>query len=203
MITTAAVEISGPVQALVDSRLDTIDRLLMGRMPRQDRLAIVREVEAQIFEQLQEREGEDLTREDVLAVLTRLDPPEAYLPEEAGDAISVSTRRSLGPRAVRPVRTGDPRLAKLSGILGLVVTALILLSPAEWMIGALFQSNTLIVTLWVGTIFLVFVGGILSVTLGIASRMGSAWAVAGILTGSFSLIIALIVGLLLLLELRG
>ena len=61
MMTTVAVELSGSLQALVDCRLDTIDRLLMGRMPRQDRLAIVREVEAQVFELLQERGREELS----------------------------------------------------------------------------------------------------------------------------------------------
>jgi hypothetical protein len=57
--------------------------MLLGRLPRSERVEIVREVESQIFELLGERNSDELTREDVLAVLARLDPPEAYLPDEA------------------------------------------------------------------------------------------------------------------------
>ena len=45
----ATARISDSVQTLIDSRLDTIDRMLLGRLSRQDRLAIVREVESQIM----------------------------------------------------------------------------------------------------------------------------------------------------------
>ena len=106
-MTTAAIELSGSLQALVDSRLDTIDRMLMGRVPRQDRLAIVREVEAQVFELLQERGAEELTREDVLAVLARLDPPEAYLPEEKGIEPMSAANGRPGSYAVQPVRRAE------------------------------------------------------------------------------------------------
>ncbi len=78
----ATAQISESLQMLIDSRLDTIDRMLLGRLSRQDRMAIVREVESQIHELIQASEGDELTREDVLAVLARLDPPEAYLPNE-------------------------------------------------------------------------------------------------------------------------
>src|SRR5271166_2166973 len=81
-ITSTSVRIPESLQTLIDSRLDTIDRMLLGRLPRSERLEIVREVESQIFELLQERGADEPTREDVLAVLARLDPPEAYLPEE-------------------------------------------------------------------------------------------------------------------------
>jgi hypothetical protein len=203
MMTTAAVELSSSLQALVDSRLDTIDRMLMGRVPRQDRLAIVREVEVQVFELLQERGREELTREAVLAVLARLDPPEAYLPEATGDIEPVSTRRPSGPRAVHPLRKGDPKVARLSGILGLVVLALVLLIPVEWMIAYFFDSSALIVTLWLGSIFLVLVGGIVAITMGIFSRIGSVWAVVGIVTGIFSMLIAILGGIFLILDMRG
>ncbi len=85
-MSVATTELSRSTQHLIDSRLDTIDRMLLGRVSRQERLEIVREVEVQIFEQLHERGADELSREDVLAVLGRLDPPEAYLPEEAGEA---------------------------------------------------------------------------------------------------------------------
>src|SRR5262245_24289132 len=123
----ATEQLSGTLQTLVDARLDTIDRMLMGQVPRQERLAIVREVEAQIFELLQERPGGELERQDVLAVLARLDPPEAYLPEARG-AEPAPARRETRARAAPPVRPGDCKAPKVSGILGLLSIALLFLS---------------------------------------------------------------------------
>ena len=107
-MSVATTDLSRSTQHLIDSRLDTIDRMLLGRVSRQERLEIVREVEAQIFEQLHERGAEEPTREDVLAVLARLDPPEAYLPEEAGDYGPVPSRRSLGPPESCPKANAGP-----------------------------------------------------------------------------------------------
>src|SRR3954470_8508165 len=94
MSTITSVRVPESLQALIDSRLDTIDRMLLGRLPRGERLEVVREVESQVFELLQERGGDEPTREDVLAVLARLDPPEAYLPEEGE-----TERPGFAPRA--------------------------------------------------------------------------------------------------------
>src|SRR5262249_3180878 len=44
-MTIGTAVLSGPLQALVDARLDTLDRMLLGRVPRSDRRAIVDEVE--------------------------------------------------------------------------------------------------------------------------------------------------------------
>src|SRR5262245_55466496 len=83
MTTLAAPQLSTASQALIDLRLDTLDRMLLGRMPRHDRVTVVSEVEAQIFELLSRR-GDEPSRDDVLAVLSELDPPEAYLPDHDG-----------------------------------------------------------------------------------------------------------------------
>ena len=101
MTTMAAVGLSDAVQTLIDARLDTIDRMLLGRVPRSDRLAIVREVEGQIHDLLAERGSDEPDRDDVLAVLARLDPPEAYLPEES-DGAAPAVRVPSAPRAVAP-----------------------------------------------------------------------------------------------------
>ena len=37
-------------QSLIDARLDTIDRMLIGQVPRSDRTAIIGEIESQIHE---------------------------------------------------------------------------------------------------------------------------------------------------------
>src|SRR3954451_12809710 len=97
MSTIASVRVPESLQTLIDSRLDTIDRMLLGRLPRAERLEVVREVESQIFELLQERCSDEPTREDVLAVLARLDPPEAYLPEELEREPGARLRPLAGP----------------------------------------------------------------------------------------------------------
>jgi hypothetical protein len=187
MMTVVATQLSESLQALVDSRLDTIERMLLGRVPRPDRLAIVKEVEAQIFELLQERDPEELGRDDVLAVLARLDPPEAYLPDEAG-AAPISARLVSRARAFRPIRKGNPRVAKVSGILGMVTVILLLLSPLEYLVGIAFSSEVVLLTLGAATLSLTLVGSILAVVLAIYSRIGSVWAVVGLVTGAVSLI---------------
>lgn len=88
-MTVATAQISESLQTLIDSRLDTIDRMLLGRLSRQERLAIVTEVESQIHELLHANDADELTREGVLAVLARLDPPEAFIPDEIdGEQVS-------------------------------------------------------------------------------------------------------------------
>src|SRR5215217_7291486 len=93
MSTLTAPLLAPTLQALIDLRLDTIDRLLLNHLPRQDRVNIVSEVEAQIFELLGEQGDDEPTRDDVLAVLARLDPPEAYVPEDAAPLDRPATQR--------------------------------------------------------------------------------------------------------------
>ena len=45
MTVTASIHVSESLQTLIDCRLDTIDRMLLGRLPRSERMEIVREVE--------------------------------------------------------------------------------------------------------------------------------------------------------------
>src|SRR5260221_8529977 len=81
---SAAKNLSNDLQAIVDNRLDAIDQnLLRAGLPRHQRRSVVEEVENQILEMLSRLEVEELTRADVLAVLAKLDPPEAYVPEDA------------------------------------------------------------------------------------------------------------------------
>ena len=71
--------LSNALQAIIDNRLDAIDQnLLRAGIPRHQRRSIGEEVENQILEMLTRLEHDEWTREDVLTVLARLDPPEAY-----------------------------------------------------------------------------------------------------------------------------
>ncbi len=113
MTTMTAVRLSDAVQALVDARLDTIDRMLLGRVSRADRLAIVREVEGQVHDLLAERGSDEPGRDDVLAVLARLDPPEAYLPEES-DGAAPAVRIPSAPRVRTRASPARPRVPAAS-----------------------------------------------------------------------------------------
>src|SRR4051812_45381093 len=133
MSTITQVRVPESLQALIDSRLDTIDRMLLGRLPRGERLEIVREGESQIFELLQEQAADEPTREDVLAVPGRLDPPEAYLPEEgrpasayeAGPRPAAARRGMVAPRPAAP--GPGSRLDLAGGILGIAMIPLLLM----------------------------------------------------------------------------
>jgi hypothetical protein len=191
-MTVATAQISESLQVLIDSRLDTIDRMLLGRMSRQDRLAIVREVESQIHELLEECNSEELTREDVLAVLARLDPPEAYLPEETADR-----PRSVGATVPARVSQRAPNLnakaGRASGLLGLGSIGLLLLLPVFWFIGFALQSEALLLVLGGGTIMLLLIAAIVGLVLGIVARKSGTWAIVGIVTSALAPVLALAV----------
>ena len=196
MTTMTSIQISESMQALIDIRLDTIDRMLLGRLPRGERLEIVREVESQIFELLQEQEsraaGDELTREDVLAVLGRLDPPEAYLPENLGGEPTLTTRpRPLHatPRRVPDVTRTAARsgigIALASGVLGIVSLMLVLATyPLMILLVNLFPgSGSGLMVVWFLCTGLAFVGSTLAIVLAAYSRLKGVWAVAGLVIG--------------------
>ena len=64
----------------------------------------------QIHEQLQERDDEELTRDDVLAVLARLDPPEAYIPDETEDNVGLLCARRIPYKRLKPQVRSEPGL---------------------------------------------------------------------------------------------
>lgn len=198
----ASVRVSESLQALIDSRLDTIDRMLLGRLPRGERLEIVREVESQIFELLQERCTDEPTREDVLAVLARLDPPEAYLPEEGESVRDGFSPRAAATRTALPSRATPAhefQSGKVSGIVGIASLGLLVLSPLGYLLSMLVESETPMILCWFGASVMMFLGGIVAIAMAIHARLGGPMAIVGALTGAFSVLIATIGGLWLLL----
>jgi hypothetical protein len=104
---SSMVELRPDLQALVDERLDAIDRvLLLAGVSRGERSGIVGEVETQIFELLGRRTSGEPTREDLLAMLSQLDPPESYAPEGCDPK---SLREKLAARRPR-----EPQASKLA-----------------------------------------------------------------------------------------
>jgi hypothetical protein len=199
--TEQRIYLSESLQSLIDSRLETIERMLLGRVARAERVSIVREVESQIHELLGERETDEPSREDVLAVLARLDPPEAYLPEE-GSAVNSppSARSSLTRPAVRSVHQGNPRVARSSAILGLLaLSSAFVLLPVGYLFAILFDSEIVALFLCGGATLIMLVTGVLGIVLGAYARKSGAWALVGIVTGILSLLLALFLGAALVL----
>ncbi len=201
-MTVASPPLTDSMQALIDARLDTIDRMLLGRVHRQDRLAIVREVELQIHDLLGERDADDLDREGVLAVLARLDPPEAYLPDEAVDGpgtprVAATTARPSPSRRPAGAGAGEGRITRVGGILGMIAFGLVLVAPMLWILVELTDSEVLAYLGFAVLIFLVSASGIAAVTLAIYARLRDSWAVVGLLLGVISTGIAVVGGVLL------
>jgi hypothetical protein len=98
-----AAELNPDLRILIDERLDAIDRTLLEvQVSYSERRSIVAEVETQIFELLSRR-TEHPTREDVLAVLDSLDPPESYIPEELRGRLVDAPAEPVVPRPARPL----------------------------------------------------------------------------------------------------
>jgi hypothetical protein len=80
---TCVAELSPTLQRLIDARLDAIERILLSTdVNRSERREIVQAVEDQIYELIDRRSDQETTREDILEVLSTIDPPEANVSEE-------------------------------------------------------------------------------------------------------------------------
>lgn len=194
-VTLSAGRLPRPLQKVVDARLDTIDRMLLGRLPRADRLAVARDVEAQIFDLLGERPGHELDREDVLTVLSQLDPPEAYLPEEGGYEAAAVLMPAISPaRTRRPaepeVTPGQRRQATVMGIIGLLVMALVIVWPVAYVAALLLQVGEVFLFLLLGLSALTLLASVPTLVLSILWRRGGSWATVGIVAGAVGLLAA-------------
>jgi hypothetical protein len=116
-----AAELNPEFRNLIDARLDAIEQILLRvQVSYSERRHIVGEVETQIFELLSRR-GENPTREDVVAVLDSLDPPEAYVPEDLRGRLSEATA------GVVPVKARGPRVSKLAVLSAVLVIVILLI----------------------------------------------------------------------------
>jgi hypothetical protein len=145
-------------------------------------------------------------REDVLAVLGRLDPPEAYVPEGAETELKPRPMDSLRPAGPRYSTSSHPGLkaAEASGILGIVMFVLaLLLVPmlfvyASWIGG---PSRVAILLFWVPSAGLGVAGSNTGIVLAIHARLRNAWAITGLCTGILALLVCLVTSAWLLVEL--
>ena len=188
MTVATETRLTEELQSLIDARLDTIERMLTGRVPRSDRMAILGEIESQIHELLPDKGAELLDREEILDVLRRLDPPEAYLVNERSDGTS-SGRPSGDVPAKRQQKSalswsGEGRIG---GILGMCSAALVILCPLGLLLAQLLDSELM---LW-GCLFTAgFVGvvcSVISLVLSVRGRGQGALPIVGMITSGITL----------------
>ena len=196
--------LANSVQSLVDARLDTIERMLMGRVPRPERIAIVHEVESQIFESLGDRDPQSMTCEDMLDILRRLDPPEAYLANEIDGGEPERACRSIHRTSSA---TTNPQLplkgeARIGGIAGLCSLSLLLIAaPIVYFIAAAFNSEGILLIGLGGLALLGVAAGLVGLILSIRSRRQGVLPILGMVTACLSLPVWLIACPFLLLSL--
>lgn len=186
----------------IDLRLDTIDRALLGWLPRHERIEIVGQIETKLRES-----ASDSTAGGVLDDIARdrADRHEERL-DSAGDRSAVYLRERPFSARRRP----RSRLALTSGILGIIaLTALAALPVTYVVVSTIIDDTALQVSLLGGHLATVLLGGLLAVALGIAALVllnrrgarlvGHGWAITGLCTGPLPLfaggLAALVVGL--------
>lgn len=132
-----AVELTFPLRQLIDTRLDNIERALLTQaMSRGDRQQILAAIEEQIFEMLVVNGEEEPTRDGVLAVLAKLDPPEAYLDAIENEGVERQQRRNLdrsGQMFNRPISATKAPWNTLA-VIALVTSCLACLGALTWWI---------------------------------------------------------------------
>jgi hypothetical protein len=85
------------------------------------------------------------------------------------------------------MRRAETRVARASGILGLVALTLILLGgPTAYGLTLVTRSDIVLLALGSATLTLTFTGSILAITLAFCSRMVSHWATVGLVCGVVS-----------------
>ena len=189
MTTIAASPLTEALQGLVNARLDTIDRMLLGRVNRHDRLAIVREVESQVFDLLQRHDGGPLDRDDVLAVLRGSTRPRLICRRKGSTAEARPARISTILRAVTPSRDArSGRIDLASGVLGIISTLILFLGLS---IGIATQG----LVIYFGSIGLGLILGLLAIIFAARARLRSAWAIVGLINGIVAMLASIAGGL--------
>ena len=171
--------------------------MLLGQVSRTDRVAIVRDVEAQIYDHLAERNPHDTDRDAVIAALGRLDPPEAYLPDEAALVPRVApaapgSRVRTTPRlvAAQPAPPVGAGVGKVSGILGIVSIGLLL--GAGILLTMAIKSHAAvsdpIAYAFIGFTVLTLIDAFLAIVLAAYTRFQKPWSIVGLTTGIIALL---------------
>lgn len=132
-----AVDIPVALRQMIDARLDNVERALMTQfMGRGDRQQILSAIEDQILEMLGQSAGEEPTRDDVLSVLAKLDPPEAYLEMSDTRITGLSTMRTKPNQVERNVArfANSKKRVNIFAVVGFALTCVACLGAFSWWI---------------------------------------------------------------------
>jgi hypothetical protein len=83
----------------------------------------------------------------------------------------------------------------VSGIVGIVSLCLLVFLPLGYGLAEFSNSETPMILLWFAAASFMFLGGIISLSLGIYARLNGPLAVVGAVTGVFSILISSVGGL--------
>jgi hypothetical protein len=137
----------------------------------------------------------------VLAVLGRLDPPEAYLPEEPTAGLDAGRPGPvLRPEVGMAPRASRARLSLAGGILGVCTASSIpVLGLLTWFVTMEINSIVLFV---LGFVLIALLGlscGIASIVLAVRSGLRTGWSTVGLVSGIIALVFTAAVNLVLVL----
>ncbi|MCY2964106.1 MAG: hypothetical protein NT069_10755 [Planctomycetota bacterium] len=205
---------------LIDCRLDLLDRLLAGLLPRESRLELVRGAEQEILTKLAESDLSSPTDQQVLAVLRNCEPPEAILAavmaESAGSTLGNHSRESSAAICLMATRRPLLKTAKLSGAFG--AASLVLLLAVPWvyisvMVSASFLGETFVYVMYGTYLAMLALAGLAATGTGLTALVqlrrrggthtGYGLATAGILVGCVPLLITGLASVLIVSQLLG
>lgn len=219
-----AEEISGgldprPLHPLLEYRLELLERMLSGVLPRVQRQSVVQAAEREMRERLARLPPGEPTDAQVLDILRQCDPPEAGLASLLTDRQAIAT----GPGSTGwvlmlealTVRRARPRLrsALWAAVIGGCSLLLILVSPFVYLavmtLGELFGELGLYVSI-ASFLILMFITGLAAVGAGLGAlwqlrrrrgtHTGYAYATAGLVAGCLPLAFSGLLGVYLLSE---
>ena len=143
------LEMPATLRQMIDARMDNIERALMTKgMSRGDRRQVLSAIEDQILEMLGQSTDEEPTREDLLSILARLDPPEAYLELSDVDVCGLHTSISSERRMDADVGRFTPLKKDLNvmAVIAFVLVCVACLGSFSWWVLSLYGLIPLAVT---------------------------------------------------------
>ncbi|MBX7105624.1 MAG: hypothetical protein K1X57_16190 [Gemmataceae bacterium] len=196
------VELSPTLRALVDERLDGIERALRSaNMPRVDRLRVVEDVERQLLDMLAET-GDRPGRREVLQALAKLDPPEAYLADDSRPAAPVESPSPVG-RSLPVSLQGYSQLA-VASLAALLFTLFCVVFAFMCLVArmeGLFLAVSLIACLGAMTSFGLGIAAVISLRR--EPRRGSGFAAVSVVTSAWILALTVTYGIAVMFSSEG
>lgn len=203
-------------QSLLDCRLDLLDKMLVGVLPRGRRLEFVRGIELRILQQLSALTTGEPTEEQMLAALSQCEPLETVLATALSTARSPAIPQAEAAAALNLLVTPRPQLkiARIAGFLG--VASLLLLLAAPYFYLAAMLSADYFGEVWayllLGTILVLLLGaGMAASGTGLVAlwklrrrrgtHTGYTYATGGLIAGCIPMAFAGVLGVIAISEL--